>query len=77
LRAVVGEERAMADSVFASDRKTVFIIGAGASKEAGLPVGSDLKKVIARALDIRFKDLGQMVSGDNCIYQAFLEMIST
>jgi hypothetical protein len=34
----------MADLAFSSDKKTVLIIGAGASKEAGLPVGSELKK---------------------------------
>jgi hypothetical protein len=66
----------MAVVPFDSDRKTVFIIGAGASKEAGLPIGSELKKMIAKALDIRFQDLGRMVSGDNRIYQALLARVS-
>lgn len=61
----------MADSAFASDKKTVFIIGAGASKEVGLPVGSELKEEIAKALDIRCKDFGEMVSGDRRIFEAF------
>jgi hypothetical protein len=30
--------------------KTVFVIGAGASAEIGLPIGSELKKIISRAL---------------------------
>lgn len=66
----------MADSPFDSDRKTVFIIGAGASKEAGLPIGFELKKMIAKALDIRFQDLVRMVSGDNRIYDALLARVS-
>lgn len=61
----------MADSTFSSDRKTVFIIGAGASKEGGLPVGSELKQKIAKALDIRFRDSWEMVSGDRHIFEAF------
>jgi hypothetical protein len=35
--------------------KTVFVVGAGASSEAGLPVGSQLKQEIARKLDFRFE----------------------
>ncbi len=34
--------------------KTVFIVGAGASQEAGLPTGCELKKSIACALNIPF-----------------------
>jgi DNA-binding HxlR family transcriptional regulator len=33
--------------------KTVFVLGAGASKEVGLPVGSELKSTIAAKLDWR------------------------
>lgn len=47
----------------------VFVIGAGASKEAGLPVGHELKQVIAKALDIRF-DRGSLASGDREIADA-------
>ena len=36
--------------------KTLFVVGAGASKEAGLPLGQDLKKKIANVLD--FEDYG-------------------
>jgi hypothetical protein len=31
--------------------KTVFVIGAGASAEVGMPIGSGLKKIISRALE--------------------------
>jgi len=67
---LVGKELWL-NSAFSSNKKTVFIIGAGGSKEAGLPIGSELKTEIAKALDIRFKDLARMVSGDNCIFEAF------
>lgn len=30
--------------------KTIFIVDTGASKEAGLPTGSELKSIIARVL---------------------------
>lgn len=60
----------MSASSSKSISKTVFIIGAGASKEANLPIGSELKKSIAKALDIRFKDGLQMTSGDDYIVRA-------
>jgi hypothetical protein len=44
--------------------KTVFVIGAGASKEANLPVGDELKDHIAHALNFPKK-------GDELIAQAF------
>ena len=53
--------------------KTVFILGAGASAEVGLPIGNELKKIIAQKIDIRF-DYGQtQVSGDGQIMQALWE----
>ena len=60
----------MYDSAVCSARKTVFIIGAGASKEAGLHIKSELKTRIAKALDIWFENLDQMVSGDRRIFEA-------
>lgn len=66
----------MAVSPLSSAKKTVVIVGAGASREAGLPIGSELKKEIAKALDIRCEDRSRMVSGDNCMFQAFLEKVS-
>lgn len=38
--------------------KTVFIVGAGASQEAKLPIGSELKVSIARVLNIPFDGFG-------------------
>lgn len=61
----------MAASSSTSTPKTVFIIGAGASKEAGLPIGSELTKSIARALDIRYDRRTGNTSGDHIIYGAF------
>lgn len=50
--------------------KTVFIVGAGASEEAGLPTGHELKKIIAKALDIQFDYGYQMNRGDRQLYAA-------
>ena len=36
------------------ESKTVFVLGAGASHEVGLPVGSGLAEIISKKLDIRF-----------------------
>lgn len=51
--------------------KTVFVVGAGASCEAGLPSGNDLKQQIARILDIRFDRFSnRLQSGDYRIVHA-------
>ncbi|MCW2573562.1 MAG: hypothetical protein JWO88_3620 [Frankiales bacterium] len=45
--------------------KTVFIVGAGASQECGLPIGRGLKSTIATSLDLRFDYGARFVgSGD-------------
>jgi hypothetical protein len=51
--------------------KTVFVLGAGASHEIGLPLGSDLAKVISQKLDIRFEDTNRPKStgGDYPLYE--------
>lgn len=52
-------------------RRTVLILGAGASNEAGMPTGTALKGRIAQLLNIRFDDGGfRRISGDNDIYEA-------
>ena len=50
-------------------KKTVIVVGAGASKEADLPSGAELKSSIARDLDIRFAPHHplEMISGDSII----------
>ena len=55
--------------VLAKKMKTTFIIGAGASKEVGLPTGDKLKSKISDLLNIKF-DFSQMISGDYTIEQA-------
>ena len=50
--------------------KTVFVVGAGASQEANLPIGSQLTKSIARVLDIRFEHASRLISGDHRIVEA-------
>lgn len=51
---------------------TVFVLGAGASHELGLPLGYELAKIISKKLDIRFEDTGRPKStgGDYPLYEA-------
>lgn len=53
--------------------KTVIVLGAGASKEAGLPTGAELKKKIASLLNFRV-ERWSLISGDNTIMQALLSV---
>lgn len=52
-------------------KKTVFIIGAGASKEANLPTGTELKGEIAKLID--FED--DQNRGDSRIIEAIHQMV--
>ena len=47
-------------------KQTVIVVGAGASHEAKLPTSTELKRSIAKDLDIRFDGLKQ-ISGDRTI----------
>lgn len=55
--------------------KTVFVIGAGASKEASLPTGNELKGRISSLLDIRFEWGTKQKSGDYLITQALYALV--
>jgi hypothetical protein len=58
------------------EKKTAIILGAGASKEAGLPVGYVLKEKIASILDISFGSFGdRQESGDTLVYEALCELV--
>jgi hypothetical protein len=50
--------------------KTLFIVGAGASREFGLPTGAELKAQIAHLLDIRYEHGFSQESGDRLITEA-------
>src|SRR5579862_9716755 len=52
--------------------KTVFVLGAGASQEAGLPIGSELKQQIAERLHITFEDGYREKSGDRLIVNTLM-----
>ncbi len=52
--------------------KTVYVVGAGASFEANLPTGKELKEEIASLLNIKF-DFHTQMSGDHSIQQALRE----
>jgi hypothetical protein len=51
--------------------KTVFILGAGSSREVGLPIAGELGEKIATLLDIRFVDGFRQASGDVLIWEAY------
>lgn len=53
---------------------TVFVVGAGASKEVGLPLGVELKARIGSALDIRYDDGYSRSSGDAAIDDAYRQL---
>lgn len=57
------------------NRKTVVVVGAGASSEFGLPTGGALKTEIASLLDIRFADGHSQSSGDHDICEAYRHAI--
>jgi hypothetical protein len=50
-----------------NSKPLILVVGAGASKEAGLPIGSELKTRIADALDIRYENSYRTNSGDKLI----------
>jgi len=52
-----------------SNTKTLYIVGAGASSEAGLPTGHKLKEAIANLLDMQF-NCGEQINGDEHIWKA-------
>lgn len=51
--------------------KTAFVIGAGASHEFGLPVGSKLAEIISEKCDVIFEDFGRPTSGDHILFNCF------
>jgi hypothetical protein len=56
-------------------QKTLLIVGAGASAEAGLPVGSKLLETISSSLNIRYSDGYTRSGGDPRIDQAFRQIV--
>lgn len=53
-----------------SNKKTLYIVGAGASSEANLPTGYELKEKIASLLDIQLDYSDTQLRGDRYIYNA-------
>lgn len=49
-------------------QKTIFVVGAGASKEVNLPIGSELKKEIAEVL--KWSNESNYFADDNIINHA-------
>jgi hypothetical protein len=50
--------------------KTLFIVGAGASREIGLPTGAELKSQIVRVVGINRFDFNRQISGDYVTVEA-------
>lgn len=59
----------MSNEMPIKNKSLVIILGAGASKEFGLPTGAELTKNIAEATNITFKDFGTLQSGDSTLAQ--------
>lgn len=59
-----------------SEKSLVIVAGAGASQEASLPIGAELKHLIARALDLPV-DSYQRVICDDIIVQALLDICTS
>lgn len=57
------------------DSKTLFVVGAGASKEAGLPTGNELKASIASKIDIQFESGYKLIHGEPEIVDALREHV--
>jgi hypothetical protein len=55
--------------------KTLFILGAGASAEVGLPIGAKLLEEIGKLTDIKFQG-GQQVSGDHHLLAALKAVLN-
>jgi hypothetical protein len=62
----------MSESTEIQPKKIVFIVGAGASNEANLPVGTELKKKIADILDFRFGNFDKLEGGDQKVFDALI-----
>lgn len=56
--------------------ETVFLIGAGASAEVGLPTGERLKQLISDSLDIEYNSIGDVSKGDRLIDGSIREKCS-
>ncbi|UFW88959.1 hypothetical protein BjapCC829_10840 [Bradyrhizobium barranii] len=57
------------------DKKTVFIIGAGAGVEIDMPVGSQLSHTIANKTYIRHKDYSsELITGDYAVSNALMRI---
>ena len=55
------------------NRRTLFIVGAGASEEAGLPVGTGLANAIRSRLDLGVNSIGNPTKGDGLLYSQFMK----
>jgi len=55
--------------------KTVLVLGAGASFEIDLPLGTELLSRIAKLLEFKFEFGSRPKSGDNCLFEALKHVV--
>lgn len=55
-------------------RKTVIVVGAGASHELGLPLGADLRQNIASLLDVTFRHGSNQQASDLAVVQCLRDI---
>lgn len=58
-----------------STPKFLVVVGAGASKEAHLPTGIELRDIIAQRVTFKFDDFGKLESGNNVLYQSLRKLV--
>ncbi len=58
-----------------SNKKTVYVIGAGASAEVNLPTGAGLKEKISELLNFSLNNFQDLIDGDRHIYNALMTNI--
>lgn len=54
--------------------RTLFVVGAGASKEAGLPTGQELAAQISDLLNFRFEGYNELTRGDGVLARVLKEI---
>lgn len=56
------------------NKRTLIVVGAGASREVNIPTGDELKNTIAEIANIGFQHGYKMISGDEMIYEAIYKL---
>ncbi|MCC8932417.1 hypothetical protein [Rhizobium sp. 'Codium 1'] len=71
----VSDKIQVSDQMFKDN--SVFVVGAGASHEFGLPIGWDLTQTIKANCDIVLNQWGEYQSGSRAVFNHYVRMFST